>query len=391
MMVERRRGRGKNSSAMKGDDMGTPAFVRVGACVAAALIALPAFGDIKSFNAAVTAGDYKKAAEEAATTWPTLDKSRDDITLIAREFGFISYVTKDYAAARTYAEFGAAQSEEGAGAAETRTLSNVLLRAAEYRLKPSDATRDALLGALEARTSLPGFDNISFAATEAVVGHDLEKGRWKDAIASADLAAKLSGAGRNYLVEHRRYELYGAIASYRANDTRANYQKFVDLHRGMIEEIVAAPSDAAAERMVPLYWEARTWMGAVYSHLKSQGRSVPEDDFRTGERPPERLKKLIDAHDEGTCQKEFDWRAKPDYPKSALYGGFVGAVVLRVDIGEDGKAANPTVLAAMPEKHFAEPVLDHVRHMKWVAGKAWDKEKCSLAEKGHVVTFQFQL
>jgi hypothetical protein len=364
-----------------------------GACLAAALIALPAFGDIKSFNAAVTAGDFKKAAAEAASTWPTLDKSRKDIGLIAREFGFVAYVAKDYAAAKTYAEFAAAQNVEGPAAAETKTLSNVLLRAAEYRLTPSDATRDSLYGALEARTGLPSFDNISFAATEALVAHDLENGRWRNAIASADLAAKLAGsAGRSYLIERRRYELYGAVASYRANDTRANYQKFVELNHAMVEELIAAPSDAAAERLLPLYWEVRSWRGAVYSHLKSRGRSIPEDDYRKGEQPPERLKKLTDAHEEDeSCRRVFDWRAKPDYPKSALYEGFVGAVILRVDIGEDGKASNPVVLAAMPGKHFSDAVMKHVGQMKWVPGKTWDKSKCSLAEKGHVVTFSFQL
>jgi hypothetical protein len=374
--------------------MGTSGFVRAvaGACVAA-LIALPASADIKSFNAAVGAGDFKKAAAEAAATWPTLDKSRTDIALIAREFGFVAYLAKDYAAAKTYAEFAAGQKVEGAEAAEAQTLANVLLRAAEFRLSPSEAARDALYGALEARAGLPSFDNISFAATEAVVGYDLEKGRWRDAIASADLSAKLAGAaGRGYLLERRRYELYGAVANYRVNDTRASYQKFVDLSHAMTEELLAAPSDAAAERMLPLYWDIHSWRGAVYSHLKSRGRSIPDDDYRKGEQPPERLKKLTDSHDDDeACQRVFDWRAKPDYPKSALYEGFVGAVILRVDIGEDGKASNPVVLAAMPEKHFSDAVLKHVGQMKWVPGKVWDKSKCSLAEKGHVITFYFQL
>jgi hypothetical protein len=364
-----------------------------GAWVLAAMVALPAFADIKSFNAAVNAGDFKKAAAEATATWPTLDKSRKDIVLIAREFGFVSYVAKEYASARTFAEFAALQDAEGDGAAETKTLGNVLLRATEYRLAPSDATRDALFGALEARRGLQSFDNISFAATEALVGHDLEKGRWRDAIASAELAAKLTeSAGRSYMLERRRYELYGAVASYRVNGTRANYQKFVDLSHAMTEELLAAPSDAAAERMLPLYWDIRSWRGAIFSHLRSRGRNVPDDDSRKGEQTPERLKKLTDSHeDDDACRKVFDWRAKPDYPKSALYEGFVGAVILRVDIDESGKASNPTVLAAMPEKHFSDAVLGHVGQMKWVPGKTWDKSKCSLAEKGHVVTFNFQL
>src|SRR5262245_45006028 len=184
----------------------------VGACVAA-LIALPAFADIKAFNAAVTAGDYKKAAEEASATWPTLDKSRDDIALIAREFGFVAYVAKDYAAAKSFAEFSVAKSAEGA--AEIRSQSSVLVRLSEHKLKPSSATRTALFTSLQERAALTGYDNISFAATDALVAHDLDKGRWKDASASTDLAVKLARAGGpSYSVELRRYELYGGVADY---------------------------------------------------------------------------------------------------------------------------------------------------------------------------------
>ena len=114
---------------------------------------------------------------------------------LAREFGFVSYVAKDYAAAKMFAEFGVTQSAAGPDADEARTLASVLLKAAEYRLKPSDAARDALFAALDARRSLPNFDNISFAATEALVAHDVEKGRWRPAMASTELAARLASAG----------------------------------------------------------------------------------------------------------------------------------------------------------------------------------------------------
>src|SRR6185503_11214122 len=76
-----------------------------------ALFAFPAFADMKAFNAAVKAGDYKTAAAEAKATWPTWNKSDPDTATVAREFGFVSYVAGDFAAAR---EYGAFLKEQGA-------------------------------------------------------------------------------------------------------------------------------------------------------------------------------------------------------------------------------------------------------------------------------------
>ena len=78
-----------------------------------AILAVAAFGvsmahaDIAAFNNRDEAGDFKAASSEAAATWPTLDKNRDDIEVIAREFGFAAYMAGDYPAALNLAEFAA--------------------------------------------------------------------------------------------------------------------------------------------------------------------------------------------------------------------------------------------------------------------------------------------
>ena len=53
----------------------TSIFRSVVALACAAALTVPAFADIKAFNAAVKAGDYKTAAAEAEATWKTWDKS----------------------------------------------------------------------------------------------------------------------------------------------------------------------------------------------------------------------------------------------------------------------------------------------------------------------------
>lgn len=368
-----------------------------GACLAAALIALPAFGDIKSFNAAVTARDFNKAAAEAASTWPTLDKSREDIATIAREFGFVSYVAKDYEAAKTYAEFATAKMAEGAAPAELKSQTFVLLRLSELKLKPSPATRDALYGSLDARAALADYDNISFAATDALVAYDLDKGRWKDAAAAIDLAVKLSSAGGpGYSVERRRYELFGGVADYMVSKKPQVLEQFSQLRISLLNDISAAPSDAAAQKFVPLLWEVSAWRETLDAHLISRGiRNHTKGEgyeFDKSEHPDTngRLRRRLGGSGSEGCQKKFDQKEKPSYPPSALYQGFVGSVIVRVDVDAEGKTSNPEILAAVPEKYFGDAVLKSVKDMRYLPGEIWGPS-CSLAETGRVIAIKFQI
>jgi TonB family protein len=94
-------------------------------------------------------------------------------------------------------------------------------------------------------------------------------------------------------------------------------------------------------------------------------------------------------HDDEACARKINERRKPEYPSSALYEGYVGSVLVQVDIDEDGKISNPQILAAVPEEYFGKVVLESVVDMRYSTGKTWDPAVCSLAEKGHIITFQF--
>lgn len=71
------------------------------ACVC--VMTASAAADIRSFNAAVKAGDFKVAAAEAVATWPTLNKARKDLAIIVQEFGFAAMMAQDFKAARMFA------------------------------------------------------------------------------------------------------------------------------------------------------------------------------------------------------------------------------------------------------------------------------------------------
>jgi len=365
----------------------------LGAVAAIAMLAAaPAFADIASFNAAVKAGDFKKAATEAAATWPQLDKSREDIGLIAREFGFAAYVATDYAAARSYSEFAASKTSSDADG----LLSNVLLRLSEHKLKLSNGTRENLNEALVARTALPGFDVISFLGADTLVAYDFEKGRWKNAAASSDMAVKLTeAAGPSYAVQRRRFALFAAVAEYMATEEPAVYDQFTALKKAVVDEIDAAASEEAAARFAPLYWEIKAWQETLDAHLSALGKKRPPPvygfDMEQALNVTERRKTLLHQYPPfNPCHRRMELSKHPQYPGSALYRGFVGTVVLRMDIDAGGKPINPEVLAAVPEKYFGKTALDSVKNISFEKGASWDEAKCSMAEQGHVVIYSFR-
>jgi TonB family protein len=367
-------------------------------CSAAILFAsaaLPAAADIAAFNAAVKKGDYAAAAAEAAATWPTLDKSREDIALIAREFGFIAFAARDYAAAKTFAKFAADHGDKSGAPDEFRVLSLVLLRVAEHKSSPSKAARDRLFDALTARATFAKYDNISFAATDALVAYDLEKGRWKDAQESTDLSAKLAAAGApDFVRERRQYQLYGAVADYMATQKADVFDRFVTLEKEIAQDIKAAPNAQEAEKFQPLFWETSAWRESLDSHLTARGDKRPKPTEEEVRKRREELAGLIarlreSEPDSFKCISTVDQSEKPTYPVSALYQGFVGTVILRVDVDAEGNVSNPEIAAAVPDKYFGAAVMKNVKNMRFVPSKTWDPAECSLEKKGRMITIKF--
>jgi TonB family protein len=209
------------------------------------------------------------------------------------------------------------------------------------------------------------------------------------------MAAKLAAAGGPaYTVERRRYELYGGVADYMVTRKAAVFQQFTDLRTSLLADILAAPSDKSAQKFVPLFWEVSGWREALDAHLitiKARGHTPAPQRLRDNTPDPEgRLNRLLGKDDDfGACRKKYDDREKPNYPVSAMYEGFTGAVILRVDLDAEGKASNPEILAAVPDKYFGDAVLKNVKNMRYLPGDVWDPANCSLAQEGHIIVFKF--
>lgn len=370
------------------------------AALAAVLTGVPAEADIKAFNEKVKAQDYKGAASEAAATWPTLDKSRKDIAIIANEFGFWTYLAGDFAGAQTFAKF-AMESEQNAGASSdvSRATSTVLLRLAEYAVKPSRASRDVLMSAVRTRTDLPGVDTITYLAFEAIIAQDFQEGKWAEAVEASQRATiSVDLAGPAFNVRKRRFQLFGGVAEYMRNGKKETYEQIDMLQDAIRNDINTAVTDANAAAFVEVYWDTAAWRETIRLHLLALNKM--KDPKRTDEEidadyvanePTERERNLLGmAANRAACRSEVRVGRLPDYPLTQLYSGMQGVVILKTDLDAKGKASNTELLSVVPDKEFGKIVLRSVSTMKYVPGKVWGAS-CSLEQKGRVVTFVFSM
>lgn len=367
------------------------------AVVSAALLSGSSFADIKSFNDAMIARDYKKAAAEAAATWPTLDKSRDDLAIIAREFGFAAYVAGDFAAAKMYGEAAVAGGVTHNEAPALRAGSEVLLRLADLKLAPTKAKRDLLYAALDARAEKEGVDLISYFGADAVTAYDFDNGSWNDAVADAALGERLTDRDATYAAQVYRFGLFRHVARYMSENTVEVYKDVYALRQRMIAAINAAPNDEDVAALTAFYWEMYAWESSMETHLLGR-RKLQKDQVtalndaakksRSINDRATRLLTLSAADD--PCEARIDMRRTPNYPSSARYKGLIGTVILRVDVDAKGVARNPKLLAAVPEAGFGEAVMKTAAYLRFVPGKTWSNT-CSLAQPGKVITFIFTI
>jgi hypothetical protein len=370
-------------------------------------LAAPATADIASFNAAMNVKDYKTAAHEAIATWPSLDKSRDDIALIANEFGFAAYAAGEFSHARTFANFAAENAAPGADRETFVLMARILSDAANLRIEDNKPARNALHTSLLQRESMKGFDLISYLGATALVVYDLEESSAKDAAQSARLAATMTAAGgEGYRSEMRRFEMYEQIAIHRRRPSVDSLRAFNQVRQQIIADIANASSDEMASSMTPIYWQAYAWLAATESYLSSSGGShfssrIPsradrawddcDCDPRTEELPERVTRILGSGNDDPACERDLSIRPAITFPFQQRRRGRIGAVVIAVTVNEAGEVSNGRLLAAVPETHFARAVLDRVPGMSYHRAEAWNNQTCTLADDQRVITVSFTM
>jgi len=375
-------------------------FGRAAALVVALMLAgSPAVADIKSFNAAMKDRDYARATAAAASAWQTLDKSREDLPIIAREFGFAAYMAGDFAAARTYATGALNESGDTPEAAASRVQSTVLLRAAEHRAGPTDQTRNALVQALQARAAVPGLDGISFLASQAAANYDFGKARWAPALESSGVAKTLAEAGGPaYRVPALRFDMVQAAALHATSADALGYERLDALRKLLIREIDNAASDAAAQVFVPLYWEVAAWSNAArgiarnrqntQSNTVGAASTMGTADSAAGDA---RSKRLLYLDPDGPCKVRPD---PGELPRARKFEGderFSASVVIVLDIDEKGKIFNVRSLASVPDAAMGQALADFLsKDKRWKMTRDGDwGPSCSLARSNYSFAWIF--
>ena len=361
--------------------------IALAACVG--LLAGPSLADIKSFNAAVKAGNFKVAAAEAVATWPTLNKARKDLAIIAREFGFAAMMAQDFKAARMFAAEAMKETGAGADADDSRALSAVLLRAAEFRAAPDDYTRETLMAALRVRESAPGFDGITFVAVQALVDHDFGWLHWKEALESSTAAVKIASAGGpSYRLSLMRFEMVQAAALYAASGDKQHVDKLKALARRAKDEIDNAASDEAAARFVQVYREIGLWAEAtdlepspkVAVAIITPPPPAPGPELRSI-----RLLKSGPKRDE-TCKRKLDPQYPPFPPQFRGSDKFAAMYSYAMDIDDSGRPSTIRVLAGVPNSATAKYVIDLLK--EWSMERETWADRCSLAQKDYILTLK---
>lgn len=364
------------------------------ATLALAVMAPPAFADLKAYNAAVRAGDYKTAAEEGEAIWKTWDTSDGQTALLAREFGFAALVSGRNDLARQFGEFLVQKGSSLPTPDDQPAVSAVLLRAADFKLKGGEGERQALREALKARSAAPGADMTSVLSWEALFVADWNAGDWDNAVSDAAAAAAFMKQQKALLSRQREAEIVQASAAFlraRGRITKGRndlYDAIASVHDAIVADIDAAPTPAARGALFEAKWKAEAWALAIASYLESSYTQVGSN-ISTALEPRSLVQPKLAQFPEDPavaqrplCEGKFEGR-KLVYPSSKAYQGLVGSVIVRMETDASGQVTRTEVLAAVPLKSFSDQVVRTMNTWTYKPAKGVDTSSCRLNSRNH--------
>ncbi len=369
--------------------------IRLAFAVAAlAGLCAPASADIRSFNAAVQAGDYRAAVVAANDTWPTVDRASPDAAAIAREFGWVAMMANQPATALLYARFLLEQGPMLTHPDATPTVSRVLFEWASFTAAPSPQVRTRLYAALQERARGTGRDLISARAAHALYADAWASGEWDLAASAANLAIRFLdelGASNS----PARYELRRGlgVASFMRARTPEAYNAVYDVAAELHDQIAKTPEGAIRDRFAEEYFKAIAWGDAMYSALGSKQKSTPDrrNGFTSGKKSIAEL--LYPASGDASLSRCRVTLARnfrdPGFPFQQRFRDFGGEVIYALNVEPDGSFSSPELLAAAPHDGFAEAVADVVTSWRWKVEGA-QPPACRMPVT-HILTFEFSL
>lgn len=327
-----------------------------------------AVSGISEFNNAVKVGDYVNAAKQTSAIWKDYDKSSEAAALIAREFAFVNLMAgRDKDAKKFVDEVRNNKniSEKDTQPAVTTVLSSLI----EFKIDSDKETTKNLEDALRNRLELTGLDNITVYAVEHLYITSWQAGKWRNVRDQTEIA--MDYFSKNGEVVRPRYlsaKVLNAASSYLSGDYRS-YDKMVDAHNEIVEDINATARSNDQDELVKLKWLSEAWslaIEAAYSSYYSQtGTNIKRDikprDLAKIKTPMFQRKNIENGLP--YCNVELD-HGGLRYPSSASFRGAIGAVIVKLDFDVDGKVKDRELLASVPSQYFSDSVMSHDFELK---------------------------
>jgi hypothetical protein len=335
------------------------------ACMAGLmLLVAPASADIRTFNQAVRASDYRAASIAAADTWPELDKSAPEIAIVAREFAWVSMLAGQPAAAEVYSRFLV---DQGAGLPKpdpTPAVSRVLFEWSGLSKTSAADARGRLLLALQQRAQMQGRDLISVRAAQLLFSKAWDAGDWVTAGKASDLALDvMMQIGPEYDSE-RFWMRRGRIASsFMKTQSVESYNAIYDLAEELYGAIVDAKDPRVRERIAGEYFTAVAWGDVMYAALRGDKKGIVDRSLTVNRGRPALNELLYPAPGDqaaARCRVTLAQSTrKPDFPNPQIAYGLNGIAIYAVTLSADGRYQKAQLLGSAPHVQFAT-ALDKV-------------------------------
>ena len=354
-----------------------------------------AHADIRSFNAAVQAGDYRGATVVAGQTWPTVDRASPTAARVAREFAWVAMLAGEPTAALTYSRFLVEQGAQLPHPDAAPAVSRILHDWATMESAPSPQTRASLLASLYTRATVIGRDLVAPRASQALFAEAWAAGDWSQAETAAmytnrfldDLNASTIAAR----YEARRSQ---AMANFMRTKAPDAYGLLYDIAGEVHDQIAAAPAGPARLRLAAEYYAAIAWGDAVHGALTAARRPVPDrrQTIAAGRTPIQEL--LYPAPGDPSlprCRIGLARETKPPgFPFVSRFKDLAGSVTYAVDVAPNGLLTNPRLLAWAPSAAFVRATEATQSSWRWrVEGDA-QPPACRMPQV-HILTFEFAL
>jgi hypothetical protein len=354
-------------------------------------LAAPAFADLKAYNAAVLRGDFPTAASEAASTWPTLEKTRPDIFVIAREFGWTGMLAKKPDITRTIVS----SLSEMKVADPSPEVTAVLLAWANFSIEPNNGTRKALTEALTARVSKPQADLISIRAAQELFRNEWARDSLDSAAKIAAIGEKLVGEWGEEMIDVRyAMRRNGLVSKFVQRPDGADFTDITTLVREIDQRLRREADPKVRDRLIGELATTIAWRGVEHDVLQARGRTPrsPAAEQEGEERVP--ADEWFSAPGEPSlplCKLSLDTAGvRPKYPKQALTKRLPGYAIYAFEPGEGGAFKSARVLGSAPHDMFAETIEEILPAWKWKMNDKNPADSCRMPT-AHIVHFQFDL